>query len=318
MTKELVNEKVTKQNGSRDAIPTPCGRGSGCVSEASYNHRGGVNVSIDSQNPSPQPSPARRSIRRGEGACHNNSGTPQRLINVKNLFAYSPIRLFALKRAAFTLAEVLIALGVIGIVAAMTIPNLVQSYKKKVVETRLVKFYSTINQAISLAEIDYGNKTGWMVDDVDVLWDKYLKPYMKYTKEETINNFVLTGGDRKFKRVYLSDGSVFVFDMYHHDTYGGHFYFCPFEKDCTSDNVDTPDYISKIFRFGFWPNESHERFKYHKNKGVEPYLVNWDGKEASLYTNKDIGCNKTAEGMFCTEVIRRNGWKIPDDYPFKF
>ena len=52
MAKELADEKVTKQDGSRDVIPTPCGRGSGCVSEASYNHRGGVNVSIDGQNPS--------------------------------------------------------------------------------------------------------------------------------------------------------------------------------------------------------------------------------------------------------------------------
>ncbi len=42
MTKKLVKEKVAKQNGSRDAIPTPCGRGSSCASEASYKCRGGV------------------------------------------------------------------------------------------------------------------------------------------------------------------------------------------------------------------------------------------------------------------------------------
>ena len=32
----------------------------------------------------------------------------------------------------FTLAEVLITLGIIGIVAAMTIPNLIENYQKKV------------------------------------------------------------------------------------------------------------------------------------------------------------------------------------------
>ena len=220
------------------------------------------------------------------------------------------------KKSAFTLAEVLITLGIIGVVAAMTIPALIQNYKKSVVETRLRKFYSTINQAINLAEIDYGNKTEWMVDDVDVLWDKYLKPYMKYSKEETINSFVQTQGDRKFKRVYLSDGSVFVFDIYE-GTHGGHFYFCPVGKNCMIDNIITPEFGTKIFRFGFWPSEEGSTFKYHKNKGVEPYLANWDGNETSLYTNI-LGCSKTGQNMFCTAVIQRNGWKIPKDYPLKF
>lgn len=39
-------------------------------------------------------------------------------------------------KAGFTLAEVLITLGIIGIVAAITIPTLIHAYKVKVVETR--------------------------------------------------------------------------------------------------------------------------------------------------------------------------------------
>ena len=39
------------------------------------------------------------------------------------------------KKAAFTLAEVLITLGIIGIVAAMTMPMLIAKYQKLVVET---------------------------------------------------------------------------------------------------------------------------------------------------------------------------------------
>ena len=54
-------------------------------------------------------------------------------------------------KQAFTLAEVLITLGIIGVVAAMTLPALIQSYANTVVETRLAKFYSTINQAIARA-----------------------------------------------------------------------------------------------------------------------------------------------------------------------
>lgn len=53
---------------------------------------------------------------------------------------------FTKTNPAFTLAEVLITLGIIGVVAALTIPVLTQNYKKRVVETRLQKFYSTINK----------------------------------------------------------------------------------------------------------------------------------------------------------------------------
>ena len=38
-------------------------------------------------------------------------------------------------KIAFTLAEVLITLGIIGVVAAMTIPSLIQSYKEKATVT---------------------------------------------------------------------------------------------------------------------------------------------------------------------------------------
>lgn len=61
------------------------------------------------------------------------------------------------KNIAFTLAEVLITLGIIGIVAALTIPNIIAGYRKKVVETRLAKLYSSINQAIKISEIKNGD-----------------------------------------------------------------------------------------------------------------------------------------------------------------
>ena len=50
--------------------------------------------------------------------------------------------------AAFTLAEVLITLGIIGVVAAMTMPSLVQNYQKKALETGLKKSYSVLSQAV--------------------------------------------------------------------------------------------------------------------------------------------------------------------------
>lgn len=52
-----------------------------------------------------------------------------------------------LKRG-FTLAEVLITLGVIGIVAALTIPQLVKNYQGKVLHSQLQKSYSALSQAL--------------------------------------------------------------------------------------------------------------------------------------------------------------------------
>ena len=45
------------------------------------------------------------------------------------------------KRSAFTLAEVLITLGIIGVVAAVTIPALVTTYQKRATESQLKKAY---------------------------------------------------------------------------------------------------------------------------------------------------------------------------------
>ena len=47
-------------------------------------------------------------------------------------------------KKGFTLAEVLITLGVIGIVAVMTIPTLVQSYEEKATVAKLKKINSLI------------------------------------------------------------------------------------------------------------------------------------------------------------------------------
>lgn len=60
------------------------------------------------------------------------------------------------EKSAFTLAEVLITLGIIGIVAAMTIPTLVASYKKTQYVVALKKVYSQVNQALTMMTNDSG------------------------------------------------------------------------------------------------------------------------------------------------------------------
>ena len=55
-----------------------------------------------------------------------------------------------MKKKAFTLAEVLITLGIIGVVAAMTIPTLITNYNNRVLETQKLKTKSIFANAFKL------------------------------------------------------------------------------------------------------------------------------------------------------------------------
>uniref|UniRef100_UPI00402A565C type II secretion system protein n=1 Tax=Candidatus Scatousia sp. TaxID=3085663 RepID=UPI00402A565C len=57
-------------------------------------------------------------------------------------------RKLPIRKKGFTLAEVLITLGIIGIVAAMTLPTLVNKYQKRTYIAGLQKFYTQISQAM--------------------------------------------------------------------------------------------------------------------------------------------------------------------------
>ena len=57
-------------------------------------------------------------------------------------------------KCAFTLAEVLITLAIIGIVAALTIPTLVTNYQNHLNVVRLKKFYTTFQEALKQATLD--------------------------------------------------------------------------------------------------------------------------------------------------------------------
>ena len=61
----------------------------------------------------------------------------------------------------FTLAEVLITIGIIAIVAAMTLPSMVQKYQEKVIINRLKKVYSTLSQLHILVSENDGTPAEW-------------------------------------------------------------------------------------------------------------------------------------------------------------
>lgn len=85
-------------------------------------------------------------------------------------------------KLAFTLAEVLITLGIIGIVAAMTIPTLMQKYYERQTVAKLLETSSIIAQAIKLSEEEYGEIAGWGVtrdeESAKLLFERF-SPFLK-------------------------------------------------------------------------------------------------------------------------------------------
>ncbi len=235
------------------------------------------------------------------------------------------------RKFGFTLAEVLITLAVIGVVAALTIPTLVQSYKKSVVETKLAKFYSVMNNAIRMAEVDYGSQTTWSDyyvpdkydddnkvlyyegDKYDALVNKYFAPYLKITGSEEIRN--VPDGISIQKAYYLADGSAFAFSLTENREI---IFYIRNPKECFKKSDKSDVFGICGFVFSFIPASYNDNsYKYNIGNGMQPYLYQWDGDEESLMNSTSYGC-KNGIGAYCTEIIRRNGWKIPKDYPFKF
>ena len=88
---------------------------------------------------------------------------------------------FLLPKAAFTLAEVLITLGIIGVVAALTLPTIISNYKKQVTVSKLQKTYSTINNAFKQSEAANESSEFWddpVVTGSQSYFEKYFKPYL--------------------------------------------------------------------------------------------------------------------------------------------
>ena len=83
-----------------------------------------------------------------------------------------------MKNYGFTLAEVLITLGIIGVVAALTLPALVQNNRNREMQTRLKRGYSVLSQALDMYQAENGER---ITPQTKIGWD--LKPVlMKYLK----------------------------------------------------------------------------------------------------------------------------------------
>ena len=134
------------------------------------------------------------------------------------------------KTIAFTLAETLIVMGIIGVVAALTLPNLNSSTGEKEKVAKLQKIYSNLQDALGRAEAVYGPYEEWFINDGEDM-DKITKrtfdritEFLKYSKNCTISNncnftFDSTNSDGDNVRnskyvIFLQDGATVGFSTF--------------------------------------------------------------------------------------------------------
>ena len=89
------------------------------------------------------------------------------------------------KNLGFTLAEVLIVIGIIGVVAALTLPNLNHATGDKETVTRLQKAYSILNEANDRAVAIYGPISTWHSNCNELFpncWMKRIGEFLKVSK----------------------------------------------------------------------------------------------------------------------------------------
>lgn len=96
-----------------------------------------------------------------------------------------------MKRKAFTLAEILVTLGIIGVVSAMTMPTLIQNQQEKVLINQLKVANSILSNVALAASEKYGPMDMWVNDYSQgsvyfyynrANFEKYFIPYLKVQK----------------------------------------------------------------------------------------------------------------------------------------
>jgi len=234
----------------------------------------------------------------------------------------------SVKRFAFTLAEVLITLGIIGVVAAMTIPNLIAEQQKRTIVTKLQRAMSVLNQAYRRAYDDVGEASAeeaGLMGSEEYL-NKYWSPYLKvahhcstvkdcgYASEypfKVVNNnnatsSLLYAGKRE--TFYTMDGFLYII-------------FVLRENGRNSDGKVQYEASSNVLiDINGWekPNRYGKDVFYFQRvidgeKGGVVLPAGYDKTDEEI--NAD--CKKgSAGGKLCAEKIRRAGWKIEKDYPW--
>lgn len=228
--------------------------------------------------------------------------------------------------AAFTLAEVLITLGIIGVVASLTIPQVITKYQKLETISKLKKEYGVIQNAIKLSEQENGEIAGWQWLGGKDFFNTYLKDYIDYVtvystpeyfkkiaSKKNLNNTIsynpIFYSDTNGITVLLKDGAVISLST---NQVAGYLYW---NLAIDVNGAKKPNTIGKdtfLFEFSL------------KNKGkIVPFGALGMREGYAVYSRENIlgntnvnSCNRARYGLYCSSVIMNDGWQIAPDYPW--
>ena len=250
---------------------------------------------------------------------------------------YENTKKYRISKTGFTLAEILITLGVIGVVAAMTMPTLIQHHQKQATVVQLKKAYSEIAQALQKAENEYGLMETWNFADFDTAFERgtyfgenYIFPHIKTIKkcspsssECWADEVVALSGVKETELAntneshmsFVTSGGYSVYYWVHKNGSGSVYYV-------DVNGLKAPNKVGKdIFYFqANWGNTPN------KKQGLWPYglhtTTNYT-RESMLdgvgFLDKNRACKKGSHyynGGACAAVIMLDGWKIKDNYPW--
>ncbi len=228
-------------------------------------------------------------------------------------------------KKGFTMAEVLITLGVIGIVAAMTLPSLIAKHQKKVVVTRLKKSYTILNQWLIKSQLVNGAYDTWPVGkDVNVndYFNRYIKPFFNGVKVCTLAEDCGYTSDKPWKNLsgstvnwglktdntrilfLLNDGTAVFIPRNTFDASGGNIYVNQLYMYVDVNGALSPNTLGHdVFIFRMDDKNTLRPLCYNK---TEDYI------KAHCAKNGDITRNENC----CTDKIMADGWEIKSDYPW--
>lgn len=241
------------------------------------------------------------------------------------------------RNPAFTLAEVLITLGIIGIVAAMTLPSLISNYKRKENVAMLKKAYSELSQSLSRAEADYGTMDTWSfkgfetsAERIDNFTDYYLKPYVKmlafcrgadgksdismcWAPELKSLNGTKINLLKSGQNAFTTPAGYSVLYWLHGTGTGGHFIV-----DVNGPKKGPNQYGIDVFRFLLTFKD--EETGYTDTVGYQPGLRGYGLNNSATREKLLENCSKTASGSlagyYCAGLIMFDGWEMKKDYPW--
>lgn len=215
----------------------------------------------------------------------------------------------------FTLAEVLITIGIIGVVAALTMGVIIPFVQKESAGTKLKKFFSSINQAMIMATNENGAKPDLPRSDYtykqNVQWlEMNILPYIKYFSVKNCND------PNQYRRnaacVKLTSGDMFEFVV---DYNGADFLYFPNGEWASIENNKLAQ--RQVFAFQFSKRaKAMDDTLIRSEDFIEAYIYKWNGTDNALFNDTEYGCKKGKKKFYCAKIIQLNGWDVPLSYPW--